>query len=308
MRHFSKLLSTTAIAASVSVGSALAADIIIAEPITSLETKEVVFSGVVEFYGGYTFYADGEGNADDLDEDNGFVGGAARINVPWTSSFSTQFDLEGQSNLSSDLSGEQLENAFVGGIHASIRNPDSWLLGAFGGAGTATAVEEDIATLLFAGVEGQLYLQDFTLYGQLGYLDAEEQDGDDCDCFHNAWFARAVGRYFVTPDTLVQAELSYADGEQDTGDSYDMNIIGWGARLEHSYSSVPLTTFVGYEGARYSNDSDGDFDDGSFIEHTIVAGLKFKFGTDSLKDNDRYGATLDLPRFGRWVASGEALD
>jgi hypothetical protein len=48
---------------------------------------------------------------------------------------------------------------------------------------------------------------------------------------------------------------------------------------------------VAYRGGDY--DATTEEDDGE--EHVGLIGLSFLFGADSLKHNDRYGATLDLP-------------
>ena len=112
---------------------------------------------------------------------------------------------------------------------------------------------------------------------------------------------------------MFQAELSYAKGSQDGGGGarpWDMSVIGWGARFERMFHGGPLTGFLAYEGAYYDNEgaSSGFADDGQFAEHVILLGAKLQFGTESLKANDRYGATLDIPNIGRWAAYGETLD
>jgi hypothetical protein len=291
------------------VNSANAADII--EPMGALEPDVytgLIFTGIFDLYGGYSWYTNSDGNANGIEEtDSALIGGAARVSVPWSANFSTQFDLESSGVLGSYGSDEdQYSSSVVAAVHASFRQPENYLVGLFGGGGLAIAADEETGNLWFAGVEGQAYLGDFTLYGQAGYLDSIEADGDDSDTFHNAYFARAAGRYFFTPNSMLQGEVSYARGKQDTGGGYDMNIWGWGARYEQGLETMPISLFVAYEGAHYDNGSGGDT--GSFIEHTGLVGAKFRFGPNSLKENDRLGATLDLPRFGRWVASGDAVD
>ena len=81
--------------------------------------------------------------------------------------------------------------------------------------------------------------------------------------------------------------------------------------------------FIGYRGARFeSEDTPGNPNGGGgaggqgqgqgstedYLDHTIMVGTSWSFGGDNMKHFDRVGATLDLPNFGRWVASGENLD
>ena len=54
--------------------------------------------------------------------------------------------------------------------------------------------------------------------------------------------------------------------------------------------------------------NEGGADFAEVWHHTIMVGTSWSFGGDNMKQFDRVGATLDLPNFGRWVASGENLD
>jgi hypothetical protein len=292
-------------------GSAQAADLGVVDAAPYPDAYEaaasgLLFSGTFDLFGGYTWFSENVGNADGL-HDNPFFGGAARASVPWTSNFSTQFDLEGAAAFISDDEDDPYAGSVVGAVHASFRDPSGWLFGGFAGGGAAWPEDEETGHLWFAGIESQLYLNNFTLYGQAGYLDSIEADGDDSDTFHNAWFVRGVARYFVGPNTMLQGEIAYAQGDQDSSSKKDMDIIAWGAEVEHSLSAMPVSLFAAYEGAHYDNGHPGG-DTGRFVEHTGLAGIKFRFGTDTLLDNDRLGATLDTPRFGRWVAAGDSVD
>ncbi len=39
-----------------------------------------------------------------------------------------------------------------------------------------------------------------------------------------------------------------------------------------------------------------------------MVGFTHRFGTRSIQETDRYGATLDMPNFGRWVTGGQILE
>jgi hypothetical protein len=268
------------------------------------EDRGLIYAGTIEVYLGGAFVTGESGNADSqFDEQSNFFifGGSGRASVPWSNSFSTQFDVDADGRwVDEDAdSGMFVASAQVG-AHASLRDPEAYLIGLFGGIGSVGIHDDDNGKFWFAGIEGQYYWNDFTIYGQGGYMD---QTGHD-DNFHAAWFVRGVGRYFWTDNTMIQGELAYANGEQDTNDR-DMDLFAWGLRLDHQFMAAPVTGFAAYEGGYYDNCCG---DGGDFTEHAFKVGAKFVFGANSLKHNDRAGATLDLPSFGRWVAAGHELD
>ena len=104
--------------------------------------------------------------------------------------------------------------------------------------------------------------------------------------------------------------MAYVEGETDVDDDRgDMTIVEWGVRYDTVIRDLPIlgdrNVFVGYRGAHY--DKDGE-DPGEFSDHTIMVGFTHRFGTQTILETDRYGATLDLPNFGRWVSAGEILE
>ena len=104
-----------------------------------------------------------------------------------------------------------------------------------------------------------------------------------------------VGRYFCGDDFKLESEVSYTQGKMDP-DEDNVWILGWGAELEVRLGGMPVAGFVGYTGARYDQDDDSDV----LYEHRIGFGVRAYFGHESLKANDRHGASLDLPRTLEW--------
>lgn len=310
MANFKSLLLSTTIVVIAIPTASFAADYA-AERIDSVE-RALIYAGVIEAYGDYSLIGGSSGNGDSTfdgsgDQDNYFeVGASARINVPLGESFSAQLDLEAEHRLLDTNDSGHYKASIVSGVHLSYRDPESHLLGVFGGLGHVVYEDDDEADLWFAGVEGQYYFDQVTLYSQIGYLDAK--DDSDTDALHEAWFVRGVARHFLTDYSMIQADAAYVDGKQDSGSGYDMYGISWGLRLEHQYMSMPVSAFVAYEGNYFNNDTCGGGDCGEFVEHAFLVGAKFSFGAKDLKQNDRSGATLDLPNFGRWVAAGNELD
>jgi hypothetical protein len=81
-----------------------------------------------------------------------------------------------------------------------------------------------------------------------------------------------------------------------------MDIWSVGARLQHRFDFWPGAFYVGYRG----DFADQDDTAGPIDSHMIQFGATYTFGSDSLQDNERNGAAMDLPAFMRWqgIAAG----
>jgi len=179
------------------------------------------------------------------------------------------------------------------GAHLSYRNPNSGLVGIFGGYGW-TSIRDghgpDKYGVSMFGAEAQAYLGKLTLYGQAGF--ANSAKGDPGEGFHDGWFVRGVARYFPTPNSKLEAEISYAEADPYiNGDKGQFT--AWGVSYEHKLTEIwnrPIYGTLGYRGAYY--DSLGN---DHATEQVFRAGVKVMFGANTLLQNDRNGATLDLP-------------
>ncbi|MGE0006293.1 MAG: hypothetical protein AB7S92_11940 [Parvibaculaceae bacterium] len=230
--------------------------------------------------------------------------GHGHVSIPFGDSFSAQLDGQGEFY---DRSGDDdARNAYVAGAHLSWRDPQAGLFGVFGGAGSADDGEadsdgDDISFL--AGVEGQLYLDQLTLYVQGGWADFQMDDDDEG--FTDAWFARGVARYFFTEDVLVQAEVAYGETAQYVDGDSKGEVWNWGILAKTRLSdSVPLYGTLEYRGGHYEETED---DAEAVEEHAFLIGVDFAFGAQTLWENDRRGATLDTPmlpaRAASWTGS-----
>lgn len=277
----------------------------------------LVVSGVVDSWTGYTFITNEGGNVDARPNSFFSSGLSGRLSLPLGEMLAIQTDaeLEYTDNAFETNSNDNdgFEHSFQFGAHLTHRDPGMGAIGAFGAFGTGRA--DDGGNDFYAvGGEAQLYLDDLTLYLQGGYLhgEADNQSGSNTDAFHEAGFVRGVARWFMMPDSRLQGQVSYASGHQDS-DQYDMDILEWGVRYDTILAGLPIIgdtqVHVGYRGAHFDNDGDGNGDDdGSYTEHTIMVGTTYWFGGSTLLELDRIGSTLDLPNFGRWVASGQNVD
>ncbi len=314
-----KLIATSAmaIALAVSANSVSAADFDAEEAIRGL-----VVGGEVESFSGITFY-DSDGSVDFDDGDSQLVSGlTGRLSLPLGENLSIQTDVEfeyASEALAGSREDDHFSHSFLAGGHLSWRDPNSGLFGAFasfgGGASDDNGSDSTRDFSYYAvGGEAQLYAGDFTLYVQGGYIDGASSDSStivDSDALRDAFFGRGIVRWFMDPDTRVQAEIAYVDGQNDFNEitPSDMTILEWGVRYDTMIAGLPIlgdsNVFVGYRGAHFDKSSP---DSAEFTEHTIMAGFTHRFGTQTIRETDRYGATLDLPNFGRWVAAGEILE
>jgi hypothetical protein len=97
------------------------------------------------------------------------------------------------------------------GVHGNWRD-ERGLLGVFGGAGGASPDELAPGAIRHGliGAEGQLYWNVFTLYGQAGYDSTIGSLSSGPGTIDNiqAWFARATGRAYITPNLRLEARFS----------------------------------------------------------------------------------------------------
>jgi hypothetical protein len=225
------------------------------------------------------------------------VGGEALADIPFNENWSLQLDIGGETtpdydyvdDLSSD--GEHFASMYLGG-HLNYREVDQYLLGAFVGWGQSFSEDDDLSHFVTAGAEMQYYINNITLYGQVGFVAG---DNDDEDTFEEGIFGRGVARFFMSPNTKLQAEFSVLSGDAD-GDSGE--VIGWGAEIEHQVSTWPDSGVSGY--VAYSG-LNAEFDGDEQTEQRIMVGIRVAMNSGAtLLDKDRTGATLDLPDFVRW--------
>ena len=293
-----KLLAAVSIAglALTSVSSANAADLMDAP------TKYRTISGVVDLYVG-SFMTDSEAYSTDGEEDSLIFGGGALVDIPFNENWSVQLDLGGESKAGSDYlddltsSDENLASIVAGG-HLNYREMDRFLMGAFGGFGMLYQ-DESPTDQYVAGLEGQYYMDNITLYGQLGFIGGSNDDEDSLD---EGIFVRGVGRFFLSPHQKLQAQIEYVAGEADDD---DMDILGWGVEYEHQFANWDqdggMSGYIKYKG--HNADSDGE----ETTDHRIVVGIKLVLYSGSLLERDRSGASLSLPDFHHWGAIACAL-
>ncbi len=240
-------------------------------------------------------------------------GGNTAISIPFGRSFALQLDAQGERYR--DFDALSPLGALLLGGHLSWRNPDRFLIGGFAAAARPFGDQMDNNNPGFysgwgyiLGAEMQAYLRGATLYVQGGYANIRTDFDGGPEGFVNGWFLRTVGRFFVNDDVMIEGEFAFGrtpcfiDGTcapvEDAGLIYN-----WGVSAKFRITdTVPLYATIGYAGALYYATEDPDLG----REHVFRIGLSMAFGAGTLFDNDRRGATLNLPmlpvRGAAWAA------
>jgi len=274
MRRVSYLAVLSSLALATASTATLAADLVV-DYVEAVEPATSSASGFVSVGTGY-FNTD----FDYIDIDSWAIELAASGVYQFTPEVGVQGDLV-YSSLSTDETYFSDVTSFDGALHLFFRDSSSFLIGGFVQVGTTDADYDYYSygtTRSYVGVEGQLYLDLLTLYGQVGWQNYDE-DGAEGD----GLFANVEARYFITDDFRVDVHAGMATISYDFGDTKLYN-VGIGA--EYKFTDLPLSVFGKLD--YYSADQ-------PFLSTDSVramVGLKFNFGDDTLFDRDRNGPTL----------------
>lgn len=271
-----------------------------AEDSYGMPTK-IVFGEIESRLGGIWLDGNAVDDDDDIIVDMLFGGAAFRIGKILDNRWIFQGDLFGE------LTDADENNSYsygVGGAAHIAKRTDSHLIGVFGGyihTDQDTRDDDETSGRAFGGVEGQRYLNDVTLYGQLGGIFGNwGSDDDGYDSVSRAGFARAAVRYFKNPATRLDLSVAAFYGQMD--DDFEDDVSGGSltAGVEHQLHDRNFSIFSGYEISYYNQREDGHDE---VYEQTVSAGVKYRFGVEgTLKQQDRDRPSLDLPPLLRWVA------
>jgi len=124
-----------------------------------------------------------------------------RVSIPLGHSFSIQADAEYEGYTGADDEDNQVTSASVFGLHASYRDPNRFLIGAFGAYSFSEPGIFDTASGFLYGAEGQYHFDRVTLYGQIGDADISNDSYGSFD----DWFWGVGLRYFWKDDILLEA-------------------------------------------------------------------------------------------------------
>jgi hypothetical protein len=245
---------------------------------------------------GYLGY-EGGGEGDTADTGNVNIAGGGSAAVFFSQNWVGQIDLVGeQVVLPGDIGDAQYAGAQGAAIHVVRRWPGTGLIGVFGGYGEGRTVDDDtgsdnILSGGWIGIEGVLWLDQFTLGGQLASLDISDHDGNDYGLVRDAYLGRMFGRYFFGDDVMAGLDLAWAQGDDpfDCVSCYgDAETFEWTATVQARLADAPIYGGLMYRDGNYKLTEDSKAD-----TSTLMVSLSFLFGANSLKENDRNGVMVD---------------
>ncbi|SDA44022.1 hypothetical protein [Mesorhizobium qingshengii] len=255
--------------------SAFAADAV-APIVMDQELARPHISGYVEAYLGGLYLSSDFGH-----ENATTAGGAGRVNFPIDSRWNIQADAIVDSLW---VQGDNLYG-YGGAVHGYWRDPSAYALGGFA---TLNGYGGDFGGPKIynftVGPEAQVYMGNVTLYGQVYY--GQLRASGESEHLDN-WGGRAVVRYFAQDNLRFDGELGYSTislgGEH-------LNTVSGALQAMYRFSGTPFSMF-----GRYQIDHLSVAGQSENI-HKYVVGLRASFGSDTLLDEDRNGATMDTYR------------
>jgi hypothetical protein len=214
MKRAAFLLSGT-IAAGMYGSVSLAADIEMTSALPAVSGP----NGKIEVGGGWT-------DIDDLGDDEVFRGGAA-FSLPVGDMFGIQVDLTAL-----DAYGE---TAVGGALHAFTRDPNSYLLGAYGGY-----VDADPANVWYIGSEAELYLDNISIEAVGGVMNISNGGGTEFYAMGTvALYATENLRLSIGASTVANFESANAGLEWFMGDTgLPLSLTVDGQLGEDGYTSI----------------------------------------------------------------------
>lgn len=201
-----------------------------------------------------------------------------RLNYRFTPDWNAQFDAR-YNGVTAD--GDTF-SVFGGGVHIFKRDPSAYAVGGFVAYDWLTFDDADDSISSYRiGPEFQIYNGNMTYYGQ-AFWGQYLSDGDSIA----TWGVRGEARYFHTENLRFEGELGFTH-VSDIGDG--ANIFTAGLEAEKRFDDSPFSVFGRYQYDHISVDGDG------VNVHTFLAGFRAGFGTTTLFDEDRNGASMEIP-------------
>jgi hypothetical protein len=200
---------------------------------------------------------------DDADLNDWSLGGAAVTDVM------DGWSLQGDAHMHRLDAGGSNINFGEGTLHLFQRT-DAHAFGGYFGASDLQGIGA-----YGIGLEGAMYMDQFTVSGNLGY-DWLESFGTT----ENGWSAGINGKFFVNDNFSIDAGVRYAD--------FDVtNVTTWNIGAEFKPESMPVSFYADYR----NHNSDSSFLIGDDY-NAWTLGVRWNIGGGSLKSRDRTGASM----------------
>lgn len=231
--------------------------------------------------------------------------GGASVQYDFTPVIGAQGDLViNFSDLQFDGTPISLERTSLDGAFHLYYRDDTFLVGAFGQLGITSLGFDTLGpsgvpdvNRAYIGAEGQLYIDNLTLYGQLGLMQYDFNGLESTSSLSGAFGTFEI-RYFLTPNFKVAANAAVQTLDlpsESTGDSFTTYVIG--ASAEYKFDDMPFSIFGRIDFA----DQQVDGGEGNGLNETrALVGIKFAMGEETLLARDRSGVTLKPVELGAY--------
>lgn len=268
-------------------GLAADADRVLLQHPVQYDPAEIEASYTSEHISGFVegSFAYGKGKIGDLSGDGNRWALRGTVNAEANSNWNVQLD-----GLYSRMSIDPVDvNSLVGAAHIYHRVPDSYAVGVFVQGSRFGSNVLDILALLGAdkyafdvvgGGEAAVFTDMATFTGQLGFGQTSYM-GESVDHL----IAKAGARVYATDNIRLDVEgtLNRFSGYGATANLYTLSAIG-----NYRFDEFPTTVFGGYQYDYGKLSIDGSTR-GDGRAHTFMTGLRFHFGSDTLKEEERKG-------------------
>lgn len=203
-----------------------------------------------------------------------------KLNYRFTPDWNAQFD----ARYNGTTADGDTFSVFGGGVHVFKRDPSAYAVGGFAAYDylTFSGGDDGISSYRF-GPEFQIYNGNITYYGQ-AYWGQYLGDGPGT---LDTWGVRGEARYFYTENLRLEGDLGFSQ-LYEGGDSLDF--ITAGLEAEKRFDNSPFSVWGRYQLDHISSGGDG------VNLHTFLVGFRASFGTGTLLDEDRNGATMEVPK------------
>ena len=275
------------------VGFAADADRVLLQHPVRYDPAEIESTYASEHISGFVegSFAYGKGKIGDFSDNGTRWALRGTVNAETHTNWNIQLD-----GLYSRMSVDPVDiDSLVGAAHVYNRVSDAYAVGAFVqgsrfGSNLLDIASEIIGTDKYAfgivgGGEAAVFTDMATFYGQLGFGQVSYTGVADTKFKADHLIAKAGARVYATDNIRfdIEGALNRFSGYGGKVDLYSLSAIG-----NYRFDEFPTTVFGGYQ-YDYGKLGFGGTTLGDGKAHTFLTGLRFHFGSDTLKDEERKG-------------------
>ena len=302
MKRAATVLGSAVLVSGVAFGHALAADLILVDPVVDPASPGVISYSLGAAVGGLHNVYGGNG----IVANQGPGASATRWSLSLDGSLgytaeSFGFLVDGKGTVYGDEGNGDDDwtryHADVTG-HFLYSPGEAFLIGVFIGAGVHedTGDSDENMNYWFDGIEASAGMGWGNLFGQVGYLDSVDEYDEGTK---KAPFIRVGATYFLDDNFAITGAASFVGGIKLDDVDLPNRISGLEIEPEYKFADSPISVFARYEFNEISYDDAGIRRGDTF--HAFKVGLRIR-SDGTLRDNLSGAGSLSSPMAGPWVA------